>query len=154
MGGEFGQPEEWNHDTSLDWLLDMSRIGLMRWVSDSITYRQEKVHRNDCSSQGFEWVDCDNADESVISWQRGPDTGEAVLVVFNYTPVARHQYRVGCSMEALAGVPQQRFITLRRSGVETWGPFTQVTKGGLAIQQPFTLSGSIGCSIPQICPQP
>ena len=39
-------------------------------------YRQEKVlHRNDCSSQGFEWVDCDNADESVISWQRqDPDT--------------------------------------------------------------------------------
>ena len=41
-------------------------------------------------------MDCDNADESVISWQRqDPDAGEAVLVVFNYTPVARHQYRVG-----------------------------------------------------------
>lgn len=100
MGGEFGQRREWNHDTSLDWhLLDMeSHRGLMRWVSDlNRFYRQEKVlHRNDCSSQGFEWVDCDNADESVISWQRqDPDTGEAVLVVFNYTPVARHQYRVG-----------------------------------------------------------
>jgi len=104
MGGEFGQWREWNHDISLDWhLLELEpHRGLMNWVRDlNHAYRREPaLHCNDTEAEAFQWVDCDNADESVISWQRHDATsGQTVLVVFNYTPVVRHDYRVGVSEE-------------------------------------------------------
>jgi 1,4-alpha-glucan branching enzyme len=100
MGGEFGQWREWNHDASLDWhLLDHAKHkGVKQWVRDlNLAYRRESaLHAFDCDSGGFDWVDCDNADESIISWERtNPETGEIILVVLNYTPVVRETYRVG-----------------------------------------------------------
>jgi len=100
MGGEFGQWREWNHDASLDWhLLDhANHNGVKNWVRDlNLAYRKESaLHAFDCDAEGFAWVDCDNADESIISWERtNPETGEIILVVINYTPVVRETYRVG-----------------------------------------------------------
>jgi 1,4-alpha-glucan branching enzyme len=100
MGGEFGQWHEWNHDASLDWhLLDYPRHkGLQRWVRDLNTfYRGERaMHELDTDPDGFEWVDANDAENSVASFIRKGKAGAAdVLVVCNFTPIPRHNYRVG-----------------------------------------------------------
>jgi 1,4-alpha-glucan branching enzyme len=100
MGGEFGQWDEWDHDTSLDWhLLDYpAHQGLQRWVRDLNTfYRAEPaMHQLDCDSAGFEWVDCNDSEASVVSLLRkARDPNDCILVVCNFTPVPRHNYHVG-----------------------------------------------------------
>jgi 1,4-alpha-glucan branching enzyme len=100
MGGEFGQGCEWNHDASLDWgLLDIDwHAGVQRFVTDlNRVYREEpSLHRLDTSPAGFEWVDCTDMQQSVISFLRkSGDDGPPVLAVFNFTPVPRAPYRLG-----------------------------------------------------------
>jgi 1,4-alpha-glucan branching enzyme len=100
MGGELGQWREWNHDASLDWHLldDPAHRGLQRWVRDLNTlYRAEPaLHELDCEPAGFEWIDVHDAEESTLSWLRwGRGRGEALLVACNFTPVARHNHRLG-----------------------------------------------------------
>jgi 1,4-alpha-glucan branching enzyme len=100
MGGEFGQWAEWNHDKSLDWhlLQEPLHAGLHRWVSDlNALYRREPaLHELDCEPAGFEWVDCNDVENSVFSILRvGRQKENAVLVVCNFTPIPRHNYRVG-----------------------------------------------------------
>jgi len=100
MGTEFGQWSEWSHDGSLDWhLLDLpSHHDVQRWVCDlNRAYRHERaLHELDCDGSGFEWVDANDADQSMLSFLRKPaDGAEAVLVVLNFTPVPRLGYRVG-----------------------------------------------------------
>jgi 1,4-alpha-glucan branching enzyme len=100
MGGEFGQWNEWNHESSLDWhLLQYSpHAGLQRWVEDlNRLYRSEPaLHEMDNHPAGFEWIDCNDAHTSVISaLRRGRTTTDLLLVVCNFTPVPRLNYRVG-----------------------------------------------------------
>ena len=100
MGGEFGQRQEWNHDASLDWhLLEYaSHTGLQRWVEDlNRLYRREPaLYEQDCNAAGFEWIDCNDTEHSVLSFLRhGCSTSEEILVVCNFTPVPRHNYQVG-----------------------------------------------------------
>ena len=100
MGGEIGQWNEWTHDRSLDWDLLQIPIhtNLQRWVSDlNRLYRSEPVlYEHDIDPAGFEWVDCNDADSSVISLLRkGATTNELLLVVCNFTPVPRSNYRIG-----------------------------------------------------------
>jgi len=99
MGGEFGQVREWDHDRSLDWhLLDEPlHEGVRRWVSDlNRVYRAEPaLHELDFDPAGFEWVDANDADQSVVSFLRTGPGGPPVLVVCNFTPVPRESYRVG-----------------------------------------------------------
>jgi 1,4-alpha-glucan branching enzyme len=100
MGGEFGQWNEWNHESSLDWhLLQYSpHAGLQRWVEDlNRLYRSEPaLHEMDSHPAGFEWIDCNDAHTSVISaLRRGRTTTDLLLVVCNFTPVPRLNYRVG-----------------------------------------------------------
>jgi 1,4-alpha-glucan branching enzyme len=99
MGGEFGQWNEWNHDTSLDWHLldDPQHRGLQRFVRDLNTlYRGEPaLHQLDCDSEGFEWIDCNDSEQSTLSFIRKAKTADAILIVCNFTPVPRHNYRVG-----------------------------------------------------------
>jgi 1,4-alpha-glucan branching enzyme len=102
MGGEFGQWAEWNHDRSLDWhLLDHPlHRGLRRWVRDLNTlYRGEPaLHEGDCDPAGFEWVDCNDWEQSVLSMVRkGRTPGDEVVIVCNFTPVPRYGYHVGVS---------------------------------------------------------
>jgi 1,4-alpha-glucan branching enzyme len=98
MGCEFGQHREWNHDASLDWhLLDDPRhAGLRSLVRDlNRLYRAEPaLYRRDHDSGGFEWVDCHDVEQSTISFLRRDDS-EAILVVCNFTPVPRSNFRVG-----------------------------------------------------------
>jgi 1,4-alpha-glucan branching enzyme len=100
MGGEFGQWSEWNHDLSLEWhLLEYPmHSGLQNWVADlNRIYRSEPaLYELDFEWQGFEWIDCNDSEQSVISLVRkGKSKEEVVLVVCNFTPVPRYDYRIG-----------------------------------------------------------
>jgi 1,4-alpha-glucan branching enzyme len=100
MGGEFGQWREWDHDHSLDWhLLEGTRhAGLQQWVTDlnRLYQSQPALHERDCDHAGFAWIDCNDADRSVLSFLRlGTGAETVVLVVCNFTPVLRQNYRVG-----------------------------------------------------------
>ena len=99
MGCEFGQRSEWAHDSSLEWgvLQYPEHAGLQRWVSDlNRLYRAEPaLHEVDFSQAGFEWIDCRDSEESVISFLRKSHAGDPLLVVCNFTPVPRANYVVG-----------------------------------------------------------
>jgi 1,4-alpha-glucan branching enzyme len=101
MGGEFGQTNEWDHETGLDWdLLDMGPYhrGLQRLVQDlNRLYRTEAaLHQVDYSPAGFQWIDCNDWDSSVISFlRRARDPQDFAVFVSNFTPVVRRGYRVG-----------------------------------------------------------
>ena len=100
MGGEFGQRSEWGHDTGLEWnLLEyQEHRGLQRLTVDlNALYRREPaLHQVDFDSHGFEWIDCNDADASVLSFlRRAKDPAELMVVVANFTPVLRENYRVG-----------------------------------------------------------
>jgi 1,4-alpha-glucan branching enzyme len=100
MGCEFGQWREWDHEASLDWhlLQEPPHVGMQAWVQDlNRVYRSEPVlHELDVDPGGFEWVDCNDTEQSTLSFLRRGDTTESVvLCVFNFTPVPRHNYRVG-----------------------------------------------------------
>ncbi len=98
MGAEFGQWSEWNHNGSLDWnLLEYDRHqGLQRWVADiNRLYTNDPALHVDTDPAGFEWVDGSDADNSIISFLRKALSGQAILVVCNFTPVPRKNYLVG-----------------------------------------------------------
>lgn len=98
MGGEIAQPAEWNHDAVLDWnLLDNpGHKGVQRLVADLNRLYQASpaLHEHDADPEGFAWVVFDDADNSVLAFLR-LGSGPAMLAVSNFTPVARHGYRVG-----------------------------------------------------------
>ncbi|MEW6034953.1 MAG: 1,4-alpha-glucan branching protein GlgB, partial [Chloroflexota bacterium] len=100
MGGEFGQWNEWCHDGSLEWhLLEYApHAGVQRWLRDlNGLYRGEPaLYELDHEPAGFEWVDCGDVAQSVVSFiRKGKSTGALVLVACNFTPVPRFHYRVG-----------------------------------------------------------
>jgi 1,4-alpha-glucan branching enzyme len=104
MGGEFGQWAEWNHDKSLDWHLLQQPLhaGLLRWVADlNALYRKKTaLHQLDCDPAGFDWIDCNDVENSVFSILRlGRREGDMMLAVCNFTPVPRHNYRVGVPVD-------------------------------------------------------
>jgi 1,4-alpha-glucan branching enzyme len=100
MGLEFGQVREWNHDRSLDWHLleDPLHGGLCRFVADvNHVYRRERaLHDQDFDGSGFEWIDCNDSENSVVSLiRRSRDRQEFVIAVLNFTPVPRDGYQIG-----------------------------------------------------------
>ena len=100
MGGEFGQWSEWDHEGQLDWeLLRFStHQGVLAWVADlNEVYRTEpSLHEVDFDPAGFRWVEAHDSDNSVFSFLRfARDSSDAMLVACNFTPVARHDYRLG-----------------------------------------------------------
>jgi 1,4-alpha-glucan branching enzyme len=129
MGSDFGQGREWDHDASLDWHLmeDPMHGGLSRWVRDLNTfYRGEPaLHELDGHPTGFTWVNCHDAEQSVVSLiRRSKDGGELILFVFNFTPVPRHNYRVG--------VPKGgRWEELLNSDAALYGGSGQGNEGGV-----------------------
>ena len=100
MGQEFGQWSEWDHKKSLDWhLLDYPRHrGVQKWVKDlNMAYRTERaLHEIDFSWEGFEWIDFGDWQQSVISFiRKGKNPEDTILVVYNFMPAERHDYRIG-----------------------------------------------------------
>jgi 1,4-alpha-glucan branching enzyme len=100
MGGEFAQTAEWDHDRALDWHLldDPNHRGVRRLVTDlNQLYRgTAALYELDGEAEGFEWIDCHDAEQSVISYvRRGQRRTNHAVVVCNFTPVVRHGYRIG-----------------------------------------------------------
>ncbi|SNZ14325.1 1,4-alpha-glucan branching protein GlgB [Hydrogenobacter hydrogenophilus] len=100
MGGEFGQWDEWNHDRGLDWFLleYPTHRGVQMLVRDlnRVVKENPALYELDFSPEGFEWVDFSDSDQSVISFLRKDRQGNnMILAVFNFTPVPRHNYRIG-----------------------------------------------------------
>ena len=100
MGGEFGQFNEWNAQTGLDWFwLDREfNSKLLNFVRDlnKVYAGQPALHEVDFTWEGFEWVDFRDVDNSIVSFiRRGRDRDEAIVVAANFTPVPHHGYRIG-----------------------------------------------------------
>jgi len=100
MGGDIAQWQEWHHDGSVDWhLLQWGpHAGVRNWMKAlNRVYRSEAaLHELDSEPAGFQWVDCNDADASVLSLLRKkPASGETILAAFNFTPVPRFGYRMG-----------------------------------------------------------
>lgn len=100
MGGEFGQLREWKYDEALDWHLldDMMHQKLHAYVKAANAFycSQPALWEIDCDWQGFEWMDCNDCENSVIAFmRRGKMPGDFLLVVCNFTPVVRRGYRIG-----------------------------------------------------------
>lgn len=100
MGGEFGQTSEWNHDSSLDWHLlnyDLHKgvLNLMRDLN-AFYKAQPALYQFSFTERGFEWVDYSDSENSVMIFLRkGEMKEDTLIVVCNFTPEVRHQYRIG-----------------------------------------------------------
>jgi len=100
MGCEFGQWREWNYDASLDWhlLQYAEHQGLRLWVQDlNHTYQRESsLHEVDFDYTGFQWIDCCDNENSVMSFvRRAKNPQDFTVIVTNFTPVPRLEYRIG-----------------------------------------------------------
>lgn len=100
MGSEFGQWKEWNHNEAIQWeLLEYdTHQGIKKLVADlNQVYRSTPpLHQVDFEEGGFEWIDCHSHQDSVLSYlRRGADPNDHVVVVHNFTPVVRSDYRLG-----------------------------------------------------------
>jgi 1,4-alpha-glucan branching enzyme len=117
MGNEIGEWREWRHDDSLDWdlLTTPLHAGLQRFVGDlnQLYAAQPALHQVDFEPAGFSWIDCNDADSSVVSFvRRARDPRDFVVVVLNFTPVVRRDYRVG--------VPEPGFYKERLNSDAEW----------------------------------
>jgi 1,4-alpha-glucan branching enzyme len=100
MGCEFGQWNEWNHDTSLQWdlLQWASHQGLQKYIADlnAIYRREPALHEVDFDHTGFEWIDCHNWEQSTLAFvRRAKNPSDFVIVACNFTPVPRTTHRLG-----------------------------------------------------------
>ena len=99
MGNEFGQFREWNEKRSLDWHLvswdSHGKVLQMMKVLNHIYKENSPFWEIDHYYTGFEWIWCDDADNSIVSFVRKDDHGNMILCVFNFTPVVRNDYRLG-----------------------------------------------------------
>jgi 1,4-alpha-glucan branching enzyme len=128
MGGELGQWREWAHDESLEWhLLEYPpHSGLKHWVEDlNRFYRgQPALYELDFEQAGFEWIDCNDVEHSVVSLtRRGRSPDDFLVAVCNFTPTTHPNYRIG--------VPQPGFWKeLLNSDAREYGGSGQGNLGG------------------------
>ncbi len=99
MGAEFGQWNEWNHETSLDWHLVQEgnwHNGVQKLVGmlNGLYRTEPALHQFDADPAGFDWIDCNDAEQSTLSWVRQNDE-QCILCVCNFLPVPRHNFRLG-----------------------------------------------------------
>jgi len=99
MGHEFAQGREWQVQWELEWGESSIPVhaGIQQFVRDlNVLYRDcRALHELDFSHEGFAWIDCQDADQSVVSYWRRARDGSFVAVVLNFTPVPRYGYRIG-----------------------------------------------------------
>ena len=104
QGCEFGQGTEWNFNQALDWyVLDYpSHNGLKTLVKDlnKIYTAHPALFQHDFEHEGFEWIDCHDVDHSIISYRR-KTADEELIVILNFTPVVRENYRIGVPAEGI-----------------------------------------------------
>ncbi|MEM9161152.1 MAG: alpha amylase C-terminal domain-containing protein, partial [Verrucomicrobiota bacterium] len=99
MGGEFGQSEEWNYATTIQWHLNefKDHYGIAQLVKDlNRVYREEPaLGTTDLDPHAFQWIACWDSDSSVISYVRTAKDGSKVMVIGHFTPMPREDYRIG-----------------------------------------------------------
>jgi len=99
MGDELGATHEWDHDAQLDWGLlgDGLHAGVSKLVRDcNRLYRDlPALHEQDATSRGFAWIDCQDAQNSVVAFLRSAGDAEFAVAALNATPVVRYAYRLG-----------------------------------------------------------
>ncbi len=102
MGCEFGQRSEWDFAKALEWdeLQYPAHEGIKDLVAqlNKLYTQMPALHYYDFDAQGFDWVDCNDSAQSILIYQRnGPD--DSVLIILNFTPVVRENYRIGVPYE-------------------------------------------------------
>jgi 1,4-alpha-glucan branching enzyme len=99
MGAELGQWTEWNHDQSLDWhlLKEERHQGIYNTIKklNKIYKTKKALHEWNFKQEGFEFIDIQDAEQSIISYMRKSSDGQTFVVVCNFTPVPRPAYRIG-----------------------------------------------------------
>ena len=99
MGNEFAQGREWNVNDSLDWHLlenDLQQgVQLANRDLNALYRNIPALHDLDFESGGFEWIDCHDNEQSIISYIRRARDGSFAIIVLNFTPVLREGYRIG-----------------------------------------------------------
>ena len=132
MGGEFGQWQEWYYDESLHWhLLEYERhVGLQDLVRDlnRLYATTPALHELDCEWTGFEWIEANDLENSVVAYIRKSRDGVNVIVVCNLTPVPREDYRLG--------VPAGGFYVERlNTDAELYGGSNKGNAGGVEAEE-------------------
>jgi 1,4-alpha-glucan branching enzyme len=138
MGAEFGQVREWSHDRSLDWHLleDPLHGGVRNFMRDlNHVYAEEPaLHQCDFDFSGFQWIDCNDSDNSVVSlMRRGTAPEDFVVAIFNFTPVPRYGYVVG--------VPAATYYEERLNSDAAIYGGSNVGNGGTVVPQPVAAHG-------------
>jgi len=138
MGGEFAQEREWNHDVSLDWhlLSDPAHLGIQALVRDlNYLYRGvPALHARDAEPDGFEWIEPDARDESLLTFlRRGRGPRDIAVIVCNFTPVVRPGVRIG--------VPEPGFYGERLNTDSTFYGGGNVGNGGGLRSEPVAWNG-------------
>ena len=104
MGSDIAQRNEWHHETSLDWhlLQHISHQGIQKEVQalNKIYATEPALYSSDCEPEGFEWIDGNDGDNSVLTFiRKDPKVGDVIAVACNFTPVPRYGYRIGVPHE-------------------------------------------------------
>jgi 1,4-alpha-glucan branching enzyme len=137
MGMEFGQRREWNYDASLDWheLENPLHNGLKRFVRDLnyVYVGEPALHQVDFDGSGFQWIDCNDSENSVVSLIRRARDSRCVVALLNFTPVARYGYRIGVPAAA-------SYTEVLNSDAGIYGG-GNVGNGGLVFPEPIPSHG-------------
>ena len=150
MGQEFGQWREWNHDRSLDWHLldDPAHAAIRQYVRDlnRLYLAEPALHEVDFDAAGFSWIDGNDNENSVVSiLRRARDRRDAIVMVFNFTPVPRMAYRIG--------VPEAGFYAERlNSDAAIYGGSNVGNQGGVQ-SEPIAAHGfqqSVSLTVPPL----
>ncbi len=145
MGGEFGQWKEWSSREPLDWaLLEYpAHQGIMNLVRDlnGLLKTEPALHEMDDDWGGFEWIDLSDFQSSVISFLRKTRDGGQVMCVFNFTPVVRQNYALGCrhggfwrevfnsdaAVYGGSGVGNGGGVMAQKAGIGLWPHYVSLT---------------------------
>lgn len=144
MGCEFGQWREWSHDRELDWYLleEADHRGAQNLVRDlnRLYSGETALHELDADPAGFQWLIGDDRANSVFAWLRKSSAGYPLLVVGNFTPVVRENYRIG--------VPQDgRWQEVFNSDAECYGGSNVGNGGGILAEQIPTHGQDVSLSL-------
>ena len=138
MGAEIGQHREWNHDRSIDWhvLEHPLHRGLQQFVKDlnRIYASEPALYECDFDAGGFQWIDCNDSDNSVVAlMRRAEDRADFLVAVVNFTPVARYGYVIGAPREG-------RYDEILNSDAEAYGG-TNEGNSGFVMTDPIPSHG-------------
>ena len=132
MGSEIGQFREWDYEGEIEWfLLEYdAHAKFQRFVAEinQLYLASPQLWQRDDSWNGFSWIDADNKDQSIVSYRRTDDSGQELLVLINFTPVAYEDFIVGVSKEG-------KYEEILNSDDERFGGSGVINTGELKTQK-------------------